>query len=74
MPLLGAVAGFGIHRAGTLLIRVVIGMALGFTFFIADNFMMAMGEFGVAPPFLASGAPIILFTTVGLAVLFYTEE
>jgi lipopolysaccharide export system permease protein len=74
MPLLGAIAGFGIHRAGSLLIRAVIGMALGFTFFIADNFMMAMGEFGVAPPLLASAAPIVLFTTVGLAVLFFTEE
>ena len=74
MPLLGAIAGFGIHRAGTLLVRVVIGMALGFAFFVADNFMMAMGEFGVAPPFLAAGAPFLLFLTMGLALLFFTEE
>ena len=74
MPLLGAIAGFGIHRAGSLLLRVVTGMALGFTFFIADNFMMAMGEFGVAPPFLAATAPFLLFLTVGMAVIFYTEE
>lgn len=74
MPLLGAIAGFGIHRAGTLLLRVVAGMALGFTFFVADNFMMAMGEFGVAPPFMAATAPFLLFLTVGMAVLFYTEE
>jgi len=74
MPLLGAIAGFGIHRAGTLLTRVVLGMALGFTFFIADNFMLAMGEFGVAPPLMAAGAPFLLFMSVGLAVLFFTEE
>lgn len=74
MPILGAVAGFGVHRGGTLLVRLVTGMALGFTFFIADNFMLAMGEFGVAPPFLAAGAPFLLFLSVGFAVLFFTEE
>jgi lipopolysaccharide export system permease protein len=74
MPLLGAIAGFGIHRAGSLLLRVVSGMALGFAFFVADNFMMAMGEFGVAPPFLAATAPFLFFLTVGMAVIFYTEE
>ena len=74
MPLLGAVAGFGVHRAGSLLIRVVFGMALGFTFFVADNFMLAMGQFGVAPPLLAAGAPFLLFMTLGFAVLFFTEE
>lgn len=74
MPLLGALAGFGVHRGGTLLIRAVAGMALGFAFFVADNFMLAMGEFGVAPPFLAATAPIFLFASLGFAVLFYTEE
>ena len=74
MPLLGAIAGFGIHRAGTLLTRAVLGMALGFTFFVADNFMLAMGEFGVAPPLMAAGAPFLLFMSVGLAVIFFTEE
>lgn len=74
MPLLGAIAGFGVHRSGTLLIRVITGMVLGFAFFVADNFMMAMGQFGVAPPFLAATAPFILFSSVGLAVLLYTEE
>jgi lipopolysaccharide export system permease protein len=74
MPLLGAIAGFGVHRAGSMMVRIIIGMALGFTFFVADNFMLAMGEFGVAPPFLAAFGPFVLFLTVGLAVLFYTEE
>lgn len=74
MPLLGAIAGFGVHRAGTLMIRVVMGMALGFSFFVADNFMLAMGEFGVAPPFLSAWAPFFLFLLVGYAVLFNTEE
>ena len=74
MPLLGAIAGFGVHRAGSMMVRIIIGMALGFGFFVADNFMLAMGEFGVAPPLLASFGPFLLFSIVGFAVLFYTEE
>tara|TARA_R110002096_G_scaffold409077_1_gene608347 strand:- start:500 stop:1663 length:1164 start_codon:yes stop_codon:yes gene_type:complete len=74
MPLLAAVAAFGVHRAGSLAIRLVFGMALGFSFFVADNFMLAMGEFGVAPPLLASWAPFLLFLLVGYSVLFHTEE
>lgn len=74
MPLLAAVAAFGVSRGGGLIIRLVFGMALGFSFFVADNFMLAMGEFGVAPPFLAAWAPFFLFLLVGYTVIFYTEE
>lgn len=74
MPLLAAVAAFGVSRGGSLVIRLVFGMALGFSFFVADNFMLAMGEFGVAPPFLAAWAPFFLFLFVGYTVIFYTEE
>jgi len=74
MPLLAAVAAFGVHRAGSLALRLFIGMALGFSFFVADNFMLAMGEFGAAPPFLAAWAPFFLFLLLGYAVIFNTEE
>lgn len=74
MPLLGAVAAFGLARSGKLFVRAVIGMALGFAYFIADNFMLAMGQFGAAPPVLAAWAPFLLFFLVGEAVLFRTEE
>jgi lipopolysaccharide export system permease protein len=74
MPLLGAVAAFGLARSGKLFIRVVIGLALGFAYFVADNFMMAMGQFGAAPPMLAAWAPFLLFFCVGEAVLFRSEE
>lgn len=74
MPLLGAVAAFGLARSGKLFVRAVVGMALGFAYFIADNFMLAMGEFGAAPPWLAAWAPFLLFFLVGEAVLFRTEE
>lgn len=74
MPILAAVAAFGVQRAGNLVLRIVFGMALGFSFFVADNFMLAMGEFGVAPPFLAAWSPFLLFLLVGYAVIFHTEE
>jgi lipopolysaccharide export system permease protein len=74
MPLLGAVAAFGIARSGKLFIRAVIGMALGFLYFVADNFALAMGNLGAYPPFLAAWAPFLLFLMIGEAVLLRTEE
>ena len=74
MPLLGAVAGFGLARSGQLFIRAVIGMALGFTYFVADNFALAMGNIGAYPPMLAVWAPFLLFLMIGEAVLIRTEE
>ena len=74
MPLLGAVAAFGLARSGKVYIRAVIGMALGFAFFVADNFALAMGSLGAYPPFLAAWAPFLLFFLIGEAVLIRSEE
>jgi len=74
MPLLAAVAAFGVARSGKLFVRAVIGMALGFTYFVADNFALAMGNLGAYPPFLAAWAPFLLFFLIGEAVLIRTEE
>ena len=74
MPLLGAVAAFGLARSGKLFVRAVIGMALGFAYFVADNFALAMGTLGAYPPFLAAWAPFLLFLLIGEAVLVRTEE
>jgi lipopolysaccharide export system permease protein len=74
MPLLGAVAGFGLARSGQLFTRAVIGMALGFAYFVVDNAALAMGSFGGYPPLLAAWAPFLLFFLVGETVLIRTEE
>lgn len=74
MPLLGAVAAFGLARSGRLFVRAVIGMFLGFAFFVADNFMVAMGNFGTVPPLLAAWSAFLLFFLIGEAVLFRSEE
>jgi lipopolysaccharide export system permease protein len=74
MPLLGAVAAFGLARSGQLLIRAVIGMALGFTYFVIDNAALALGNFGGYPPLIAAWGPFLLFLLVGETVLIRTEE
>jgi lipopolysaccharide export system permease protein len=74
MPLLAAVAAFGLARSGHLFLRAVIGMALGFAYFVADNFALAMGNFGAYPPLLAAWAPFVLFLLIGETVLIRTEE
>lgn len=74
MPLLAAVAAFGLARSGQLFVRAVIGMALGFTYFVADNFALAMGDLGAYPPLLAAWSPFLLFLLIGETVLIRTEE
>lgn len=74
MPILGSVAAFGLARSGQLFVRAVLGMALGFAYFVADNAALAMGNLGAYPPVLAAWAPFMLFLLVGETVLFRTEE
>jgi lipopolysaccharide export system permease protein len=74
MPLLGSVAAFGLARTGRLFVRTVIGMGLGFAYFVSDNVGVAMGNFGSYPPFLAAWSPFLLFLLIGEIVLIRTEE
>jgi lipopolysaccharide export system permease protein len=74
MPLLAAVSAFGLARAGQLMLRAIFGMALGFAYFVVDNFALAMGNFGAYSPILAAWAPFFLFLLIGETVLIRTEE
>ena len=74
MPLLAAIAAFGLARSGQVLLRAVIGMALGFAYFMVDNFSLAMGNAGTYPPLVAAWAPFFLFLLIGETVLVRTEE
>ena len=74
MPLLAAVAAFGLARSGQVLLRATVGMALGFAYFVADNFSLAMGNAGAYPPLVAAWAPFLLFLLIGETVLIRTEE
>ena len=74
MPLLAAIAAFGLARSGQVLLRAVVGMALGFAYFVVDNFSLAMGNAGTYPPTVAAWAPFFLFLLIGETVLIRTEE
>ena len=74
MPLLAATAAFGLARSGKVLLRACIGMALGFAYFVADNFSVALGNYGAYPPVLAAWAPFLLFLLIGEFVLIRQEE
>ncbi len=73
MPLLGAIAAFGVLRSGAMFIRVIAGMAFGFSYFVFDNFLLAIGQYGAMPPLLAAWSPFFLFLCLGSALLFHTE-
>ena len=64
----------GLARSGQVLLRACLGMALGFAYFVADNFSLAMGNAGAYPPLVAAWAPFILFLLIGETVLIRTEE
>ena len=74
MPLLAALAAFGLARSGQVLLRAVLGMALGFAYFVVDNFSLAMGNAGTYPPVVAAWAPFVMFLLIGETVLIRTEE
>lgn len=74
MPLLAAMAAFGLARSGKVLLRAAIAMALGFAYFVVDNFAVALGNIGAYPPLVAAWAPFLLFLLIGETVLIRSEE
>ncbi|HVL30321.1 MAG TPA: LPS export ABC transporter permease LptG [Sphingomicrobium sp.] len=74
MPLLAAVAAFGLARSGQVLLRAAAGMALGFAYFVVDNLSLALGNVGAYPAWLAAWAPFVVFLLIGETVLVRSEE
>lgn len=74
MPLLGALAGFGVTRQGNQLARAALGGALGFSYFVAENLMLALGKLGVAPAFIGAFFPFALFLVVGFSIILAMEN
>jgi lipopolysaccharide export system permease protein len=74
MPLLAALAAFGLARSGQVLLRAAAGMALGFTYFVIDNLSLALGNVGAYPAWLAAFAPFFLFLLIGESLLIRSEE
>ena len=74
MPLLGAIAGFGVARQGAQLARAAVGAALGFGYFVFENLALALGKLGVIPAMLGAFFPFALFMVVGFAILLTMEN
>lgn len=74
MPLLAALAAFGLARSGKVLLRAAAGMALGFAYFVVDNLSLALGNVGAYPASLAAFAPFLLFLLIGESLLIRSEE
>ncbi|MEL7490593.1 MAG: LPS export ABC transporter permease LptG [Pseudomonadota bacterium] len=73
MPLLGAIAGFGVARQGAQLTRAAIGASLGFGYFVFENMALALGKLGVLPAMVGAFFPFALFMVVGFAILLTME-
>ena len=74
MPLLAALAAFGLARSGKVLLRAGAGMGLGFAYFVVDNLSLALGNVGAYPAWLAAFAPFFLFLLIGESLLIRSEE
>ena len=74
MRLLAGIAAFGIARRRTVLLRAGLGLVLGFSFFLADGLITALGRSLALPPQIAAWVAILLFAIGSQAMLFHTEE
>jgi len=59
------------HRG--ILSMLVMGIALGFCFFIFDGFALAMGEAGLLPPILAAWVPTAVLALVAQGMMYQIE-
>lgn len=73
MPLLASFVAFGVPRGGATVGRVVLGMAVGFSYFVLDTYMSAMGSLGVLPPVVASFSAFVLYLLAGLSLVIRLE-
>ncbi|MEO1015802.1 MAG: LPS export ABC transporter permease LptG [Pseudomonadota bacterium] len=74
MPLLGAIAGYGVMRSGAQLFRAATGAALGFGYFVAENLLIALGKLGAIPAVIGAFFPLMMFAIVGIAILLAMEN
>ena len=61
------------HRTGRTDVLFLIGLALGFAFFITNGIGLALGEVGLLPPFMAGWAATIGFAAITGGMAFSRE-
>ena len=74
MPFLAAVAAFGFARRRTVALRAVLGLVLGFSYFVFDGLVTTLGRASAVPPSIAAWLAILIFALGAQALLFHTEE
>lgn len=73
MLLLAAPVAQGLQRHGGVAGGLMAGLGLGFLYFVADGFVLALGEAGAIPPTLAAWSPPLMFASLGGAALIRFE-
>ncbi|GIK98974.1 MAG: LPS export ABC transporter permease LptG [Alphaproteobacteria bacterium] len=73
MLLLAAPVAQGLQRHGGVAGGLMAGLGLGFLYFVADGFVLALGEAGAIPPALAAWSPPLMFASLGGAALIRFE-
>ncbi len=66
--------GTSFRRGGGLGMIFVVGVALGFFYFVADGVAMTLGEQGTISPIMAAWGPLAVFAAVAVAMLARTDH
>lgn len=62
------------QREGGIPLILVLGVAVGFLFFVFDGATLSLGEAGLLPPALAAWSPLLIFASGAAAIAFYFER
>jgi lipopolysaccharide export system permease protein len=62
------------HREGTLAPMFVIGVAIGFLYFVLDGWSFTTGEAGLLPPVVAAWVPNMIMAVVTGTIAFQFER
>jgi lipopolysaccharide export system permease protein len=73
MVLLAAPVAQSLQRQRGIALGLILGIGMGFLYFVVDGLLQALGESGMLPPVLAAWSPAILFAIVGAASLVRVE-
>lgn len=74
MLLLAAPVAQARMRGASIGGRLVIGVTLGFLYFILDGLALALGEGGAILPLVAAWTPVLAFASIGGSVLMRVER
>jgi lipopolysaccharide export system permease protein len=73
MLLLAAPVAQSLRRQRGAGFGFMVGIGMGFLYFIADGILQSLGESGMLPPMLAAWSSVILFAAVGVTALIKIE-